>query len=466
MAEVKVVLSPVMASADAEHAEMGVEITVKNMQIRKGETLFSTYDSMLPRSFCCKKFNDFIEPMQLSDEEGTLETVKETDDQYYTINGIYKAARDTKGAIRIAYKVNCAAVGLNPVFDLGYEYGGLHGSGYTFMPAFPEGKYTYDLFWDLSGMPYGSIGAWAYGEGNVHVENKEGEALMDTFYACGLLNRVKFNNFGYYWFEGKEMLTVAAETSQIFDYESKFFKDEGEPYNIFIRKTLLPEHRVGGTAAERSYGAVYAEGNFLGREWLDLLFAHEMVHNWVHLDDTPFGTCTWYVEGMAEFYGALLPWRAGVADEKMVCRELNMRAHAWYENPARHISNADLNGKMMQGGETGRIQYGRGYFYMTHADEMIRRATNNEKCLDDLVLALNEKFKADKHIKNEAWIEEYGKLVGTDVAKKEFDEMAGGAEITPSAAAYEGKIKLVAEKGTERGTEKETTLWQFVPTEE
>ena len=56
------------------------------------------------------------------------------------------------------------------------------------------------------------------------------------------------------------------------------------------------------------------------------------MHNWVTLLDEPFGTCTWYVEGMAEFYCLVLPWRFGLASREELLEQLNDRAEQYYEN--------------------------------------------------------------------------------------------------------------------------------------
>ena len=53
----------------------------------------------------------------------------------------------------IKYTVKLQPVGKNPVFDLGYEDGGMTGTGFTFLPGLEKGQYEYEVFWNLQQMP-------------------------------------------------------------------------------------------------------------------------------------------------------------------------------------------------------------------------------------------------------------------------------------------------------------------------
>jgi len=459
MKQVDVLLKPVMASKDAEAASIEIALVLKEFAPEAGVPLFELNGRTI-----MKPFEAFAEPIRICDEAGEVPYERTEENRGYILAWLYKPLRKTEGEIRIRYALDLKRAGVNPCFDLGFEEGGIEGSGMTSMPSFAEEyakeQYAYTLSWDLSAMMDGATAAWAFGPGTCR-KVSGGGLLQQTFYAAGLLNAVRFGRFGYYWFSGREMLQPAMDAARIFDYESGFFEDEEDPYNIFVRKTVGSD-RAGGTAYTRSYMCVYSEGNDLSPDWLFFLFAHEMVHNWVHLSDTPFGTCTWYVEGMAEFYSSVLPFRAGIASKQQLLKEINKRAQQYYQNPRNTVPNREVGKHLMKDPEMTRVPYGRGFFYLTHADAMIRRATGGEKSLDDVVKVLNRRFAEDKTLQNEAWIEEYGRYVGEETARKEYEAMAEGAAIEPECDCYGGAVQKVKTEGVMRESGEACTLWQFV----
>lgn len=426
-----------------------------DIPVRAGEPLFR-----IDLVTIFKPFTELSQPMKMTDETGELPIVMHEEEQPPVKLGVYTPQWDG-GGWTLTYALALAPVGRNPVFDLGHEPGGMDGSGMTFMPAFCTGEeIEYTLSWDLSALPDGAMGMWSFGAGTVRRVGN-GSALQESFYAAGLLDCVRQGNFIYCWFPNDVILDTAVTTSKIFRYESRFFRDAGEPYAIFARHTAGDESRAGGTALTRSYMYLYRSNDQLDPVWLKFLFAHEMVHNWVHLNDDPFGTCTWYVEGMAEYYSAVLPARMGIVSREELADQLNKRAADYYENPRRGASNAQCGAGLMADKELTRVPYGRGFFYLTHADSMIRRATGGEKCLDNVMFALKDRFQADRSIQNEAWIQEYGAYVGEDTARREYEFFRDGGVVTPAVDCFEGQIEAEETAGVTRETGTPCRSWRF-----
>ncbi|MCI8505165.1 MAG: hypothetical protein HFI67_03125 [Lachnospiraceae bacterium] len=422
---------------------------------RKGEPLF-----LINLVTIFKPFTELSEPMALEGDGKKLPLLMREEEKPPIKQGVYVPETSSDGWT-LCYQLKLAPGGRNPVFDLGYEKGGMNGAGMTFMPAFyTEDEVEYTLSWELSALPGEALGVWSFGQGTVRRTGND-RTLMETFYAAGLLDCVRLGNFSYYWFENDRILDNAVATSQIFRYESRFFRDKGEPYTIFVRHTDGDEIRAGGTALARSYMYLYRENEQLDPVWLKFLFAHEMVHNWIHLKDEPFGTCTWYVEGMAEYYSAVLPLRMGVVTGEELADQLNRRAADYYENPKRHASNGECGAGLMADRELTRVPYGRGFFYLTHADSRIRQATGGMCCLDDVTLVLNEKFREDDSIQNEAWIEEYGKYVGEETALAEYEYFRDGGLVIPAVDCFGGAVTVKKEQGAVRETGETCDIWKF-----
>ena len=435
-------------------AQLRVELAL-DWQVRSGEELFGIYEKVI-----FKPFTNLAEDFALCDDAGKLEYSCENKQDGYLYSRMFKPARDTQGKIRVSYALALEETGVNPCFDLGHEKGGMTGSGMTFMPWFAEGEYTYRLEWDLSALPEGCIGVWSFGEGTA-TQKGGGDMLVQTFYAAGRLDCVREGNFGYYWFDNDFFLEAAVPTARIFRYESELFADEGERYTIITRRTNQGEVRPGGTALKRSYMCVYQPGARLTTTWIKFLFAHEMVHNWISLNDTPFGTCTWYVEGMAEFYSAVVPWRMGIVTKEELLAELNKRAAQFYENPYIHTPNEVLGRNLMSNKEMTRVPYGRGFFYLTHADAEIRKATQGEKCLDDVMQEIRAMFKRDPQLQNDAWLCAYGKIVGREQSEAELANLQNGGEIIPQAECFGGEIQACETCGIQRESGAACRMWRF-----
>lgn len=409
-----------------------------------------------------KPFTELAEPFALRDAAGEIPLEEREVKNRQIVNGDFYPARDSSGECELTYTLKLAPAGENPVFDLGHEPGGMNGAGMTFMPAFEtDEEIAYVLDWDLSALPRRAVGAWSFGEGHVAQTGRK-TLLQETFYSAGMMDSVRLGNFSYYWFPNDKVAETALTTARIFSYESAFFKDAGEPYTIFTRHAPWADpKRAGGTALTRAYMYLYKDDGQLDPSWLKFLFAHEMVHNWVHLSDNPFGTCTWYVEGMAEYYSSVLPMRMGAVSAGELAAELNKRSHQYYENPAIHATNEECGAGLFSDPEKTRVPYGRGFFYLTHADAAIRRATDGKYSLDDAVLELNSRFAADHELRNEAWFEVYGSYVGEETARTEYEFFSRGGVVEPAVDCYEGRIRLEKTEGKVRGTEEACRLWLF-----
>ena len=453
MNKVRVLLSPSWTGETVNKLSVCIQLSAA---VKQGDKIFAINEKTTVKTFCAMDGS-----FSVRDASGEIHCNRIVQDRGYIQQSQYLASRDCRGEIVITYTLLPGECGNNPVFDLGTEKGGMNGSGYCFMPYFAEGEYEYTLHWDLSALPPGSTGAWSFGEGKTVCTGRE-DLLVLAFYAAGKMDCVRLGNFSYYWYNNDAILNTAVDTARIFRCEADFFEDGGEPYTIFARHVAKKELRAGGTALTRSYMYLYQNNAQLDPTWLKFLFAHEMVHNWVHLNDEEFGTCTWYVEGMAEFYSVLLPWRMGLVTREELLKELNKRARQYYENPAITVTNMEAGAGLFTDRERTRIPYGRGFFYLTHADGMIRRATGGKQTLDHVVRTLNAHYKQDRTIGNEAWIDIYGSIVGCDIAHREWEEMAQGGQIIPDVACYEGAVALEETEGIQRESGLPCKLWNFV----
>jgi hypothetical protein len=457
MDKIEVLLTPVWKNERI--ASVMVNITMIKPELLQDAPIFQFHKNVVGVLFLT-----FSQKVVLKDDAGDLDYSVTQKEIPKIIMEEYHLNRKICGDVHICYEVELKPVGKNPAFDLGYEDGGMDGSGMSFMPCFEEKEYRFVVDWELSGLPKGFRGIWSLGEGRIEtVQN--GRTLAESFYYAGNIKGVKKNNCGFYWFEnpGLPGEEVGGFVMNLFERMAEFFQDGGEPYQVFSRKVpeiLTGRNKIGGIALTRSFLYLYPEENPPKEKPLKFLFPHEMVHNWPKLKDEPFGTCTWYVEGTAEYYSIILPDRFGMITKEELITQLNKRAKDYYENPRIQVTNQFAGEHLFIDGEATLVPYGRGFFYLLHMDEVIRDATKGEKSLDDVVLAILRRTRTTEECKNDVWLEEVKRIAGIDVSD-EFVEMQNGKVFVPALSSLKTSVNVVKSTGTQRETGEECVLYQF-----
>lgn len=282
--------------------------------------------------------------------------------------------------------------------------------------------------------------------------------LTEAFYCAGNLRYVHSGSFSFTWIEKPDFdaSEIAAWNRDTYTLFAKFFRDEDSRYSIFIRRSV--DDKPGGTAYGRSYMMIYPEDQTPVMS--KFLYAHEMVHNWVKAHEEPFGTCTWYMEGMAEFYSAVLLWRSGLIDRAELAAEMNRRAKQYYENPHINIQNEKAGTLLFSDPDVTRVPYGRGFFYLLRTDWQIRKATGGRQTLDDVLFRMLERGKKGEKIGNKEWLREISDILGTQ-AVEEFEHMRSGIPVIPAVDCFGGDLRMIQTTGTVRVSGDPCVLWQF-----
>ena len=446
---IKVLLTPVWNGT--EIASIAVRIRT-DIQAEQDAILFSLYQRVTNKTFVALDGK-----LDIRDANGPLPCQIETESAMHAELRHYKAQRATRGIITIAYTAFVKPAGANPCFDLGIEPGGITGSGMTFLPLFAGGFCTLTVDWDLSQMPQGYHGVWTYGAGKASVTGPP-SMLTESFYCAGNIQSVADDQFAFYWIADQDFdfTEIAEQNRDTYGVLSRFFHDEHSRYSIFIRRAK--DEKQGGTALGRSYMMICpADQQPVTNKFL---FAHEMIHNWVHLNDEPFGTCTWYVEGMAEYYSAALLWRNALVSRAELAAEMNKRARQYYENPHIRITNEEVGTQLFAGPDITRIPYGRGMFYLMGIDTAIRNATHGKQSLDDVLFSMIARYRQNPKTGNREWLEEITYILGNK-GKNTFEQMRSGEPVIPADDCFQHALRPYKTTGTIRGTQEPCELWQF-----
>jgi len=356
--------------------------------------------------------------------------------------------RPSQGPITLNYRVYPRVVPKDytssPYFDLRNEQGGMNGAGVPFMVLLPEKTFEINLHWDLSQMPPGSRGVWCKGEGDVKLTAPQ-DLLAFSYYAVGDVKTWKAQDnekFEFHWFgePGFDVAAVAQKVYALFNYISAFFKDTEAPFKIFVRKDPF-EKSGGGTALADSFMFGYSDAAIPTPDEIQNLLAHEMVHNWPHMEE-PEAHRTWYDEGTAEYYSIVLPYRAGLSTLDDVMTQLQERANMYYGNPFRAMPSEEAVDLYWKDRRTQRIPYSRGFFYLISVDHAIRAASGGKRCVDDVVLELVKQHKQDgKAPKCADWLDAVSRELGRD-ARPEFEALHRGELILPDDDWFGGVFNV------------------------
>lgn len=382
--------------------------------------------------------------VEAEDEAGAL-PLKETERREYPVVTLeFAVGRASVGEIRLRYR--CVPRVLDetgrrgPLLDFRGEPGGAAGAGEAFLMQIP-GEGSWELSWDLSRMPEGSLAVGTFGGMEL---NGKMDDLLFSYYAVGDVHAEEEGQFGVYWIGNPpfDLAELAARTRAMFGKMAEFFEDPDPLYRIFVRRDpFCPSG--SGTALNRCYMFGYCGQEVPSVDALQNLLAHEMVHNWPHLLDEPYGSTAWYTEGTAEYYSVMLPLRFGFATLEQALEQIQSRTDRYYTNPVRHLSDAEAAGQFWSDLRTQRISYGRGFFFLGHTDAEIRKATGGAHSLDDVVLELVKLHRARcregrrEYPAAEDFRRVASEYLGRDYGP-EIEKMASGEEFPPDVDGFGG----------------------------
>ncbi|MGN0777995.1 MAG: hypothetical protein ACI4MJ_02505 [Aristaeellaceae bacterium] len=436
MPECRVTLTPYPAGREIDHLEICYELT--DWQAAQGEALcgFQLESVSIPG---CRP-----EALAVYDSKGPLPCTEEESRPYPYHWLHWKLPRATEGPVTIRYSVRPRVLDessrCGPYFDLRNEDGGANGAGIHFLAEVADFTGTVSLHWDMHAMPEGSLGVCAWGEGDVTYDGPL-EKLRQCYFAFGAVKKITEGDFGYYWLAEPtfDVAALAGFTRDLFGRMQAFFHDDQKDYRIFMRKD--PFNHSGGTALQRSYMFGWNDTEPVSVKDKQNILAHEMVHNWPHLNDNPYGTSSWYSEGTAEYYCCMLPFRAGLIDRQTLLGEIQRRTTDYYTNPTRHMENMEAARICWQDRRAQRLPYGRGIFFLANTDVKLRQATGGRVSIDDVVLRIQEKDRAGVTLGNEVFLDTVRELGGIDV-REDWETMRTGGHIVPLEDAFDAQLRV------------------------
>jgi len=389
---------------------------------------------------------DRVEDLRVMDEEGAVD-LEGMDDQADAGGFIYwrrwKATRPTIGTIKVGYRCRLPEPlpRLGPPFDLRVNGEGISGAGYGFL-ALPEESGLFDLRlrWDFRNMEKGSIGVSSLGEGDVQTVGPL-DQVFSSYFMAGRLGRFpqegNINGFSSAWvgtppFDAKEVMEWSAKS---FVALKKFFRDTGsDPYRFFMR--IGPDNNgVGGAGLYNSFMLFVPIETEL-TEHVRGTIAHEMTHNWVGQIEGPPGATFWFSEGLVVHYTRLLMFRAGLFSADEFIEDANATVARYMTNPLRNLPNDSIEEHFWKDRNAQVVPYDRGSLYFAHVDAKIQSASDGDRSVDDIILAMFERRKDGEKLTEEMWLSLLEKELGPDAIDEFESVIIRGEDFVPDSDAF------------------------------
>jgi predicted metalloprotease with PDZ domain len=183
---------------------------------------------------------------------------------------------------------------------------------------------------------------------------------------------------------------VGAEREFVDDFEDLYFLVSVTPIG---RRPEGRSFSMGGTGLTNCFALFLVPGTAIGdaaphRDRILHLLAHEYFHTWnggkLRTED-PEELVYWFSEGFTDYFASRLLRRAGLIDDARWAGRLNETIARLWRSPVRNEPATTIQKEFWSRREVQDLPYARGECVAVLLDAEIRRASNNERCLDDFV---------------------------------------------------------------------------------
>lgn len=228
-----------------------------------------------------------------------------------------------------------------------------------------------------------------------------------VFERTALGSSVRVAVWGNDW--GSSPSDFADQCSRIVEIERAFFEDRDRPPYLI---TLIPvgtndgrSHSLGGTGLVNSFALFMQPGARLDQGPEDgmsvtWLLAHEMFHEWngmtVRLAQ-PERRGYWFSEGFTDFYARRLLARNGVLDDDAFIASWNRRLAEYATHPERSATAARIEEAFWSNRNVQSLPYVRGDVIALKVDHAIRKSSQGQHSLDDLMRDLVRRSRQEQH---------------------------------------------------------------------
>lgn len=390
-----------------------------------------------------------IASIEASDAQGTVQlaarasTAEESEDQPLRV---WTAPRALSGPLTLRYRVPANATrpprGPAPPIEFRNDDQAFSAASSVFLVVPPKRQtYVLNIDWDLSHLPDGAKGVSSFGEGDVQVGEIDSGGLSGLFFMAGQIGHwpgvPRAEKFSVAW-QGQppfDANALSAWIGKLHDqFELAFPQRESGPYTIFLRYN--PVNAGGGTALNQSFVTTYGAGDGADINLVKITLSHEMFHTYQpRLAQHGSESTTWFSEGSAVFYEALLPLRFGLLTPQQFLDSLNITAARYYTNALGNLPNARIDEGFWKDTRIRTLAYDRGMLYLATVNDALRKKSHGQRSLDDVLRALLEIGRQRPGPTQADWETQLAQELGAG-AVEDFHAFLAGTPPLPASDAF------------------------------
>lgn len=317
--------------------------------------------------------------------------------------------RATAGPVELSYLAEPIAEEPSPAtppLELRREGDGLSAAVKCFLilPAAPE-DVAFEIRWNRTAADDGWTLVTSLGEDG-ELSGTGLERLGDTYVMWGDLadRHHRDGRLSTWWLTppGIDVEAFSTRLATTYRIMAEAFDAPAHPYRVFLR--THPHRGANASAHPASFVMAMNPAHPLAEGSLYETVAHELVHEWLHLDG-PADEVTWFSEGSADYYSFVLPLRHGLLDEEAFLRAVNFEAREAYANPRRGLHLRQAQQVFFSDFLAHRLPYARGLFYLADLDARLRSATSGAQSVDDIARFVVAQRRAGVRVGIEQWCE-------------------------------------------------------------
>lgn len=152
------------------------------------------------------------------------------------------------------------------------------------------------------------------------------------------------------------------------------------------------------------------------------LVAHEHLHRWIPDklgSPRPFRAYLWFIEGFTEHYARRFKLRTGFLDYETLVQKVNGTIESYWNSTVREAERAKVQKGFRKQPDLTQLPYQRGELMALNWNARIRKATDGEKSLDDVMRSLQDKHASDEEFR-----------VSDETLAKTVKEVAPGVDVS------------------------------------
>lgn len=367
---------------------------------------------------------DAAGPLPLDMAEDAVDPTQMKQDRHWRIR------RATSGMITVSYlaRPRVIAPDTKPgaLVDMRTEGGGIYGSTKVLF-AVPDTGWPRKvrIDWNLSELAPGSRAVSSFGEGST-VDTLDAATLGLGYFMAGPWQKLPpdtDDGFLVYYLTPPDfdLSAAAREVAASYRYATGLFGTEPRPFRALMRTTERFQGGGGGGRDSFIFGTV--KGAPLDPDAINQVLTHEAMHNWIgSLQKGPEGL--WFVEGAANYYTAMLPYRMGRHTVAQVAAQIREWTSNYYANARRTMDDDAAAAAFWSDSDAQLLPYSRGPLYIALVDARLRAASGGQLRVDALVRAMVQALRRGD-ASEALWLTLVTQALG-DVGRRDFADLKAG----------------------------------------